>query len=175
MRDRAMELLGSNMTPSMTASILGCSEGLISQYMGEEVFATEVTKRRLKTLQGAIQRDNKYDSAEDLLLDKLKDLIPMMYDPFKILRAIQVINGAKRRGAAGNIDPTTTPQTVVPLVVPVNVAVQFVLNGNNEVIDVGGRSLTPMTQSGVMTKLRELKHDDSRQVLEKLPERVSVT
>lgn len=174
MRDRAMELLGSNMTPSMTASILGCSEGLISQYMGEEEFATEVTKRRLKTLQATIQRDNKYDNAEDALLDKLKDLIPSMFDPLKILRAIQVINGAKRRGAMGNIDPTTTPQTVVPLVVPVNVAVQFLLNGNNEVIDVGGRSLTPMTQTGVMTKLRELKNDDSRQVPEKLPERVSV-
>jgi hypothetical protein len=87
MRDRAMELLGSNMTPSMTASILGCSEGLISQYMGEEEFATEVTKRRLKTLQATIQRDNKYDNAEDALLDKLKDLIPSMFDPLKILQS----------------------------------------------------------------------------------------
>jgi hypothetical protein len=75
----------------------------------------------------------------------------------------------------GNIDPTTTPQTVVPLVVPVNVAVKFLLNGNNEVIDVGGRSLTPMTQTGVMTKLRELKNDDSRQVSQMLPERVSTS
>lgn len=168
MRDRALELLGSNMNPSMTASILGCSEGLISQYMSDEGFATQVAQRRLKNLQATIQRDNKWDNIEDMLLDKLKDLIPMMFDPMKIIRLVHTANVAKRRGAISNLDPTTTPQTVVPLVVPVNVAVQFMLNGNNEVIDVGGRSLTPMTQTGVMSelkKLRELKsNDDSRQI-----------
>jgi hypothetical protein len=153
---RALTLLGQGIGPEMVASALGVSVSLISQLLSREDFATKVTELRYAALVHNNDRDANYDALEDKLLKKMEDCLPMMFDPLKILRAIQVINGAKRRGSTAP-DSMIQKQTIVQLNLPVQIINQFAnpqltLNSNNQVVNAGGQDLITVQSS----KLPEL-------------------
>ena len=97
---RALSLLGQGLGAEIVASAVGVTVSRISQLLSDPEFSAQVAHLRYENLAKHNQRDNKYDVMEDDLLDKMKDLIPMMYKPFEVLKAIQIINQAKRRGAS---------------------------------------------------------------------------
>jgi hypothetical protein len=140
--ERALSLLGAGLAPVTVAATLGVSESRISQLMSDENFASEVTSIRYQSLLKHNERDNKYDSLEDELLKKMEDLIPLMHRPMEVLRAMQVLNGAKRRGQA-TPDSIHSKQEVIQLVVPIQIINQFKSKSNqqNQVVSVGGQSL----------------------------------
>lgn len=132
---RILELLGNGLSPEIVATAAGVSPSFISQLLSTEEFATQVTALRFKNLQEDTERDKRYGKLEDQLLSKMEDLLPMMYKPMEILRAITVVNGAKRRGASA---PETQHinNTVVNLIMPRTILQQFVTNANNQVVEV---------------------------------------
>ena len=132
---RILELLGNGLSPEIVATAAGVSPSFISQLLSTEEFATQVTALRFKNLQEDTARDKRYGKIEDELLNKMEDLLPMMYKPMEVLRAITVINGAKRRGASA---PETQHinNTVVNLVMPRTILQQFITNANNQVVEV---------------------------------------
>jgi len=132
---RILELLGNGLSPEIVATAAGVSPSFISQLLSTEEFATQVTALRFKNLQEDTERDKRYGKLEDQLLTKMEDLLPMMYKPMEILRAITVVNGAKRRGASA---PETQHinNTVVNLVMPRTILQQFITNANNQVVEV---------------------------------------
>ena len=138
---RALEMLGNGLSPAVTASALGVSESYISQLLGEQEFSTQVTALRFATLQAASKRDNSYDEIEDALLKKLHDLLPTMYKPMEIVRALTVINGAKRRGAGASQENVTINNTIVQLSLPTCITSRFVKDVNNQVVVAGEQSL----------------------------------
>jgi hypothetical protein len=153
-QERVLEMLGNGLAPSVCASALGLSESTISQYMSEEAFARAVTERRFINLQAATSRDKSYDDIEDALIDKMRDLLPMMYKPMEVLRAITVINAAKRRGAAAP-DNTVIHQTVVQLTLPAIVQSRFIKNINNQVIEAGEQQLVTIPAKHLTDKLKQ--------------------
>lgn len=167
MEERILELLGAGYKPPMVASVLGISESRISQLLAVDSFASKVLAMRLSRAKGTIDRDNKWDKIEDALLKKFEDVIVFMNDPLKLLRALQVVNAAKRRGA-GSADSSEAglTGTIVQINAPKNVVMQFVTNANNEVIDVNGRSMVPMASKKVMEELKRqtngVTYDDER-------------
>ena len=90
---------------------------------------------------------------EDDLLGKLKDCLPYMMRPMEILKAIQVINAAKRRGSSAP-ESITSQQTVVQLIMPTQILQSFTTNINNQVIKAGQQDLVTV-QSSNMDKLLE--------------------
>ncbi len=150
-----LELLGAGYKPPMVASVLGITESRISQLLSDDTFASKVLALRLARTKGTIDRDNKWDKIEDLLLKKFEDVMVFMNDPLKLLRALQVVNAAKRRGAGSdNSSEAGLTGTVVQINAPRNVVMQFITNGNNEVVEVGGRSMVPMASKKVMEELK---------------------
>jgi hypothetical protein len=133
---RALELLGSGVQTDAVASALGVNPSRISQLLSNTEFAEKVAALRYQNLQKHNERDNKYDRVEDALIVKLEKSLPFMYKPPEILRAIQVINGAKRRGQNAPTQ-SSTHQNIVNLVLPVQVIKQFSTNVNNQVTKVG--------------------------------------
>jgi len=132
---RILELLGNGLSPEVVATTAGVSPSFISQLLSTEEFARQVTERRFNNLQEDTARDKRYGKMEDALLEKMEDLIPMMYKPMEILRAITVINGAKRRGASAP-EMAHVNNTVINLVMPTKILQQFITNGNNQVVEV---------------------------------------
>jgi hypothetical protein len=155
---RILEMLGNGLSPTVVSSALGVSESYISQLLSEEQFSVQVTGLRYANLQAATSRDRNYDAMEDTLIDKMRELIPLMYKPMEVLRAITVINAAKRRGADAP-DNTVIHQTIVQLTLPQVVASKFVTNVNNQVIEAGNQELITIAANHLTSKLATIKSE----------------
>lgn len=142
--ERACVLLGSGLPPETVAATLGVTVSRISQLLAKEDFAVEVTKLRFEVLQKHNARDLSYDQLEDKLIQKLEDLLPLMVRPLEVLRAIQVVNAAKRRGTStlGEGSPLEVGAgTQITLTIPTKIVNKFTLNIHNQVVQAGEQSL----------------------------------
>lgn len=162
MESRALELLGSGVEASVVASALGVSQARISQLLSDEQFSKQVTELKFKSLQKHNARDSTYDEVEDSLLVQFKEMSPLLTRPMEILKALQVINGQKRRGQAS---PETihTSQPIVNLTIPVQVINRFTRDINNQVIEAGSQTLLTIQSSKVqeLSQKRERQHHGS--------------
>ena len=154
--DRALVLLGQGIAPTMVASALGVSVSRISQLLSDATFAAEVAELRYKSLLKHNHTDSRYDKMEEDLQARMENLIPFMMKPFEVLKAIQIINAAKRRGLAAT-DAPAERSTVVNLTLPTNIfnlhVVQNIqVNVNNQVTKAGDQELVTI-QSGQMDKM----------------------
>lgn len=137
---RAIKLLGSGLGASVVATAIGVSESRISQLMSQSDFAAEVAELRFNNLQKHNEMDDKYDAMEKTLGENLKEMLPMIMRPMEILKALQVVNGMKRRGQSAP-DQVTHQNTVVNLLMPNVVVQKFTTNVNNQVIHAGDQTL----------------------------------
>lgn len=180
--ERALHLLGQGIAPETVASACGVSASRISQLLSTPEFLAQVSELRFANLEKHNIIDNKYDDMENLLIEKLKDCIPLMgMDPMKLLKAVQVINNAKRRGVSAP-DQITQQQTVVQLVMPNIIMQKFSTNINNQVIQAGEQNLQTI-QSHMLagmyqkaTELNTIPQDlNTPQVQQNLPQPPKVT
>jgi hypothetical protein len=155
--ERALKLLGSGCGPEVVATAVGVSVSRISQLLSEPEFAAAVSELRFQNLQKHNEMDSKYDTMEQKLLDQLQDVLPLMMRPMEILKAIQVINAAKRRGQSAP-ESITHQNTVVNLVMPTQIVQRFATNINNQVINAGNQTLETMQSSQMLVtaKAREI-------------------
>lgn len=148
---KALKLLGAGHGPEIVAQACGVSTSRISQLLSDPVFSAKVLELRYSVLQKHNDRDESYDSLEDTLIKKMKDIIPFMVKPGEVLAAIRIINGAKRRGVSQATNEGTHT-TVVNITLPAILKQQFVTNINNQVIKAGSQELITI-QSGAMDKM----------------------
>lgn len=160
---RALALLGSGVSPTAAAAALGVTDSRISQLLSSDDFAAEVADRRFQNLAAHTLRDGKYDSLEDDLLERMKDCIPSMLRPHEILRAISVINAAKRRGSVAAAEAVAGQEAIVSITLPKVLVNQFVTNIQNQVVQIGAQNLNTM-QSG--TLLKNLEQEKMERVKE---------
>jgi hypothetical protein len=146
--ERAIKLLGNGLGPEQVATAVGVTPARISQLLADQDFATAVAELRFQNLQKHNEIDASYDELEAALIDKLADVLPLMLRPMEILKALQVINGAKRRGQSAP-EQIVHQNTVVNLVMPTAIIEKFTMNSNNQVTNVGAQTLQTI-QSGTL-------------------------
>lgn len=161
--ERALDLLGQGINPEHTAMAVGLSPSRISQLLSDSEFAAAVSERRFTNLSKHNERDASYDDLEDKLLERMKDCLPLMVRPGEILKAIQVINAAKRRGSSAP-SAITDQTTIINLVLPNQIINKFSLNGLNQVVQVTADDKTqPMLTIQSGTLLNQIKEKASVQ------------
>jgi len=144
--ERALTLLGQGIAPETVAASLGVSAARISQLLSDENFAAQVASLRYESLARHNERDNKYDQMEDDLLERMKDCLPLMHRPMEILKAISVINAAKRRGAS-TPDSIMNKQEVISLTIPIQIINKFQTNMQGQVTTIESEN----TQHSLLT------------------------
>lgn len=151
---RALDLLGNGVAPVAVAAALGVSESRISQLVSDEVFAGEVAKLRYERLQKQTALDDRYDGIEDRLLGMLEKNLTLIMQPAQILKALQVVNAAKRRGAS-SAQGTGTPQsTIVTLNLPQKIVQQYIqVNNYNQVVTAGSQDLVTIQPATLLKSL----------------------
>lgn len=159
-RSKALSLLASNVPQHIVASTLGVSDSLISQLMADDDFLLELSNLKFEKLEKETQRDLKYDLMEDTLLKQLEDFVGVMTDPVKIAKVLQIINGAKRRGAAGASLDSSSAGTIVTLVLPKTTAATFVFNVGNQIISDGERELRTIQTSEFASTVQAAKEKE---------------
>lgn len=154
-KEKALELLGAGIASSLVAQSIGVSEGYVSQLLADEEFLKQVVERKFQHLQKHNARDASYDDAEDTVLKNLKSQLGMVFDPMKLAKILQVLNAAKRRGAASP-DAVTQQSTVITLIMPTKIVERFsvVKDIDNRIIEAGDQKLVTMQSGTLMDRLR---------------------
>lgn len=150
--ERAISLLGQGIPAVAVANALGVSESLISQIVSAN--GEQIAELRYQNLSQHTERDNNYNALEDKLIKKLDEALPLMYKPMDVLRAISVVNSAKRRGATAPEQLPAT-QAVIQISLPTKIVQHITTNINNQVVSAGTQDLVTMQSA---TLLKELKH-----------------
>lgn len=156
--ERALTLLGQGVPASVVASTCGVTESRISQLVSDPEFAAQVAELRFHNLQKHSERDSKYDTLEDTLIKRLEDLLPLMMRPMEVLKAIQVINAAKRRGASAP-DSIVQQQTFINLTIPTTLIQKFQVAQNNHVVQAGEQTLITMQSGSLLQKMKGSQND----------------
>lgn len=152
---RALQLLGSGVPPESVAAALGVTPARISQLLSEPNFAAQVAELRFANLQQHNERDSKYDTIEDQLLKRMEDCLPLMMRPMEILKAIQVINAAKRRGVSAP-ESITAQQTIISLTVPVQIIQKFQTTQSKQVTHAGDQELLTIQSSTLLKEIQDV-------------------
>ncbi len=160
--ERALVLLGQGISAEATAAACGVSVSRISQLLSLESFAAKVAELRFASLEKHNKQDATYDSLEQMLTEKLEHCIPLMMRPMEILKSIQIINAAKRRGQSAPESIHET-QTVVNITLPAVIVNNFtnsaiLTNTHNQVVKIGDTDLTTM-QSGTLLSMNKAAQD----------------
>src|ERR1017187_4222665 len=151
---KALTLLGQGIKPEIVASACGVSISRISQLLSDEQFMAELCELRYGYLQKHNERDDKYDTLEDKLLKQFESMSNTLFDPMKILKAIQVLNAAKRRGASAP-EQVVSQSTVVNLLMPMSIIQKFTTNINNQVINAGEQTLQTIQSHTLLDAARK--------------------
>lgn len=152
--ERILSLLGQGLSETTVASAVGVTVARISQMLSDEQFRERVAELRYNNLAAATGRDNKYDSIEDSLLVKLEASMGMMFRPMEILKALQIVNTAKRRGQ-GTPEHMMTAATVIQLQIPTKVVNNFLMSANRQVVSAGDQELVTMQSSRLLQQLKD--------------------
>jgi len=179
---RALELLSSGVQQEHVASALGVSPSAISQLLADPEFARKVSEARFSALQKHNKRDGELDTLEDLLIEKVRESIPLISRPLEAVQALKVINAAHRRGKSAP-ESLTAQKEVVPLRLPTTIINNYTLNiettSDNRVIRAGQQQLVTIQSSALKAmlpapKALEVLNDGNNESRTKHPERVSI-
>lgn len=152
--DRALVLLGAGIGGEAVANALGVTPARISQLLAEQTFSDAVSTLRYENLQKHNNRDASYDTIEDDLLVQLKEKLSFLMKPADILRAISVINSAKRRGQSSP-DQVVNQQAIVNLVLPTVITEKFTVNIDNQVTRAGEQELHTLPASALLKSVED--------------------
>ena len=175
-REKALALLGQNVSPEHVALTLGVEPSRISQLLSEQEFKEEVIALKYKHLVSANERDGKYDKLEDVLIDKLEKSLGWVIKPMELVRILATINAAKRRGTSAP-QAIATQNPVVSIIMPVALQQKFTLNLNNQVIQAGEQELVTIQSGTLMDQIQKKRaalgapNDESLRTRIESPER----
>lgn len=166
MKDKILDLLGANVPPVSVAQAVGCEESYISQLLAEEEFYKQVLEKRAVRASKQVKHDGSIDEAEESALRMVRRNVESgLLKPMEAVKHFAVLNSARRRSDVGmtNSQPTNV---VVNLNLPAAAVIQFKLSVNKEVIEVDGRSMTPLQSKEVARLSHEKKNADATRLLE---------
>jgi len=157
---RALELLGIDTPAVAVAAALGVSESRISQMLSSDVFSAEVARLRYERLKRHSVTDDAYDKIENKLLQKLEADLCLIMQPMQVLKALQIINAAKRRGASSS-PAVLQSQNIVNITLPSTLAKQYIqVNINNQVVKAGEQSLVTIGSQNLLKQLEGSKSNE---------------
>ena len=92
-----------------------------------------------------------------------------MVRPDQILKAVQVVNAAKRRGQSAP-DTSSNTQNVVNLILPNVIAQKFITNINNQVVKAGEQELLTIPSGNLLKQVEEAQAATAAQGISHVPE-----
>lgn len=144
--DAAIELLGKGYKQSEVATILQVSDSAVSQIATNHAGRI----RELSAEKAVVAKciDDDIDELQATILSSLKERVAYEADPLKLTKMFGVLNGAKRRSTATDVQDNNDIARV-QLPQHLRQSVTFVQNTHNEITVVNGRSLETASQDRV--------------------------
>lgn len=174
--DRIANLLASGLTPTIVSSIVGVSASYVSQLRADPEFQEHVTALK----QEAMEEENSSEKevtiytdkllgAEHKIVDHILERLPYMEDRATIsaLREIGARNDSLRKqslmgSAIKEVGKSGGTLRMIELTIPSVAAPDLLFGKNNEVVQIGSRSIAPMPTA----TLQKIIDGDSLDALE---------
>lgn len=157
-RSYILDLLSRGASAADVARLANCSPAYISQLQGDPTFSSELAEKRAihaAERDGRAQKVQKihqqYLELEDVLLQKLSVQAKAgLLKPIEQMKLLQVVAGKKEPLNPLENTQSAAPQGITSITLPVQIAAQFVLNTNKEIIGTtSGESFAPMSTKGL--------------------------
>lgn len=165
-KSKILRLLGSGLSAEIVANAVGCDPSYISQLLADDEFRNQVSEERIKSLTSATARDEKYDTLEDRLLQKLSDTLDFFIKPRDVLFALATVNRMERRGTRPQ-ESTVINNKIVNLVLPQRVSNQFIVNSGQQIVgistDSGVKSLVTLDSKYVNNLAQQTLHNEPQE------------
>jgi transcriptional regulator with XRE-family HTH domain len=167
-KEHIRELLAKGLSQAVVASIVGVDPSYVSQLMGQDEFAAEVSEGRALAVGQHLKRDERLDSLEDGMIGKVEEMVksPFMFrKPMEAVRALQIVNGLKRRASNVLDSQAGTQGTVVMLTMPKTIINNFyapVLDINQNVVKIGDTDLITVQSAGMLALASQEKAASAR-------------
>jgi hypothetical protein len=156
---RILNLMKAGVTKQeMLAKAVGCSPAYVAQLLSEEDFQVQVAADVKAGIERSLEIDETYDKIERKLVEKLATMSDMFITPEQVMRALRLVNEANRKTQTAR--PMQTDDTpgrtgnVVKLILPVVIKNQFVVNPNNEVVQVDDRDMVTLNSQSISTLVK---------------------
>lgn len=153
-KEKAAVLLGQGLTPSVVASVVGCSPAYMSQLMATEDFKLMVLANRTEAAKLPDDEliTTKYVGMEHKLLQAMEQALPNAELP-AITNALKVVAERQEKRAsrlqAPQVAEAGRTQVVVQIAMPQTAMPHILLNEKKEVIAIDNRPMAPMASSAV--------------------------
>lgn len=179
-KEKAAVLLGQGLTPSVVASVVGCSPAYISQLMATEDFKLLVLSHRTESAKLPDDEliTTKYVGMEHKLLQAMEQALPSAELP-AITAALKVVAERQEKRASRLAAPAIAEagktQVVVQIAMPQTAMPHILLNERKEVIAIDNKPMAPMASSAVQgmfaAKRAEREQELQQKALEQTAQR----
>lgn len=147
-KDRIVEMLVQGIPGSAIAAAIGVSESYVSQLSSDEDVAAQVLEAQERLAAQDNEYDTKLDKVEDQFLDRI-DEKSRFANLQQSLQAFKILNSARRRKESRAIQNQQQSAVVVPIILPVQVVPNFVMNSSSEIVEVQGRTMIAATVKNI--------------------------
>jgi len=160
-QERVADLLAAGCSPAQVSGATGYSLSYISE-LGKLVGFKEVlVKKASKRVERDVKLQDGYDSVEGMLLIGIKERAATA-DMSELSRALDVVakNNPKKGKFGGSAEGSNSGGAVsVTINLPAHVLqpLNIQTNSRNEVIEVGGRAMEPLTAAAIQSRLNALQ------------------
>lgn len=142
-KDKVCRMLSKGMKAADVAAIVGCEQSYIAELFQEEEFQLKVMTARVAAAEAHVEHDVNIDALESKILKQLDKSLAWCMKPEVLMKAFQILNGAKRRSDVGDVSNSANVQ-VVNLSLPTVIVAQIKINNSGRVVQIDDRELVTL-------------------------------
>lgn len=167
---RIISLASSGMSGVSIASMLNVDKSYVSQILGKEHITEAVQLKTLAINASYQELDDKWDSLEEALLDKVTKQLPFLDVKAATNLLIAANNAKRRRGLEQQIANQNNQINVTNITLPSRIVSRFTVNENNEITEVDGKILDTMPSRNLLNKYEsDITENIDRQIEAQFP------
>ncbi len=163
MRATILHYLAIGLTQTEVAKATGVTPAYVSQLLKDADFVAELDKKRAVHFDSKRKTDDNYDKLESLATEQLVNLVEkkLFVKPQELLKIAAMANSATRRvaptiGASQEVSSVTHVTINLPLMALPNMhQTALVKTADNQVIEMGGQTLVPMSSALLIKRQQE--------------------
>lgn len=160
-REKLASLLAAGVTKTAAALAVGVDPSYLSQLLEEEPFRAAIAEKSAGRIQEDLAHDDTIESTEAQALKILAGKLPFVKSAGEAAKIFSILNKAEKRASPSHQSQDAAGMQQVSIVIPKAAKVNIQVNAQNQVIDVEGRSMTPLPSSALPKLLADKQASDA--------------
>lgn len=154
-KKKVIDLLAASISPTTIAQTLGCDPSYIVQLASDPEILEAVVAIRVAKATKIAATDDKVQDIRSVLIDQMGKVAQFTTKMSDICMALNTIDKMASRLPSANTREESATKSVVNLTLPKEMAIHFVMNAQNQIVEVNDRALETMSANRVLGELQQ--------------------